>query len=181
MEKALLISNLLLWIVILLQLALFVVFAKLVVQFLNGFRAKAEGKFESAALQAGDKAPMFWEKDQYGVMQSLEKNDNKYTLLLFISETCGICEKILRQLPQIDFAEKNLRLFVVSTASLGPKEDLVKNYPFLKAGDLFQAYRVNALPTGVLISPEWRIVSMSEIPEISKLYQLLGNVVNQAS
>ncbi|KZE39340.1 peroxiredoxin [Brevibacillus parabrevis] len=181
MEKALLVSNLLLWIVVLIQLALFVVFAKLVVRFLNGFQAKGETKVESVTLQAGDKAPMFWEKDQHGVMQSLEKNENKFTLLLFISETCGVCEKILKQLPQVELADRNLRIFVVSTTSLGPKEDLVKDFPLLKAGDLFQAYRIKALPTGVLISPDKHIVSTSEIPEINRLYQLLGKAVQEAS
>lgn len=181
MENALLVSNLLLWIVILLQLGLFIVFAKLVVRFLNGFRVNEGNQIETATLEAGDKAPAFWEKDQFGVMHSLEQNDNKYTLLLFISETCGICEKILRQLPEVEFSEKNLRLFVISSTSMGPKETLVRGFPFLKAGDMFQAYRVSALPTGVLISPDQRIVSISEIPEMNKLYQMLGKVVNQAS
>ncbi|HXQ22937.1 MAG TPA: methylamine dehydrogenase accessory protein MauD [Candidatus Acidoferrales bacterium] len=161
MLEALLISNLILWVLVVTLAA--VVFA-LVRQIgvLHERVAPAGALVGRAGPRVGTPAPRFDLEDWSGAPLSIGGADpeRKSTLLVFISPTCPVCKTLLPVLGSVARAEQRwLRLVF---ASDGPREEhdaFVRAYelaerPYVLSTELGLGYQVGKLPHAVLIDAD---------------------------
>jgi methylamine dehydrogenase accessory protein MauD len=156
MEQALLVSNVLLWIAVLVLAA--VVFA-LVRQIgvLYERVAPAGALMLAGGPKVGEAAPVFRLDDVLGRAVSLGGADpeRRQTLLLFVSPTCPVCKTLLPVARSLAAREPRARLVF---ASDGAQEDHVAfvrkhtldAYPYLVSTELGLAHHVGKLPHAVL-------------------------------
>jgi methylamine dehydrogenase accessory protein MauD len=156
MEQALLISNALLWVAVLVLGAL--VFA-LVRQIgvLYERVAPAGALVLSGGPKVGEAAPRFALDDLFGRAVALggEDAEQRQTLLLFVSPTCPVCKTLLPVAKALVASEPGTRLVF---ASDGPAEDhgafvhkhALDAYPYLVSTELGLAHQVGKLPHAVL-------------------------------
>jgi len=154
MSQALLVSNVLLWIVV---LALAAVVVALVRQI--GVLHERLRPAGALALQVGprvgDPAPVVEAADLAGAAHRIgtPSGDGRDTLLFFLSPTCPVCKALLPVLASL--ARDGLRVLV---ASDGPRDEHAAfaareriELPYLLSTPLGLAYRVGKLPWAVLI------------------------------
>ena len=154
MTQALLVSNVLLWIVV---LALAAVVVALVRQI--GVLHERLRPAGALALQVGprvgDPAPVVEAVDLAGAAHRIgtPSGDDRDTLLFFLSPTCPVCKALLPVLASL--ARDGLRVLV---ASDGPRDEHAAfaareriELPYLLSTPLGLAYRVGKLPWAVLI------------------------------
>jgi thiol-disulfide isomerase/thioredoxin len=170
-ETFLLISVVLLWIVVIAQLILFLVFSKLVVRFLNGFRLVGR-KVEPVRLQRGERAPFFREKDQWGLWHTQTDVQDRATLLLFVNNTCGTCRMLLKQLQDFHGWEQECRLLVVASSPLDEDKKLPPSIPLLLSAQMFEAYRIDSVPMAVAYGPDERLLEVTKVEKFEQFEQL---------
>jgi methylamine dehydrogenase accessory protein MauD len=156
MAQALLISNAMLWVAVLVLGAL--VFA-LVRQIgvLYERVAPAGALVLSGGPKVGEAAPRFALDDLFGRAVALggEDAEQRQTLLLFVSPTCPVCKTLLPVAKALVASEPGTRLVF---ASDGPAEDhgafvhkhALDAYPYLVSTELGLAHQVGKLPHAVL-------------------------------
>jgi methylamine dehydrogenase accessory protein MauD len=156
MEQALLISNALLWVAVLVLGAL--VFA-LVRQIgvLYERVAPAGALVLGGGPKVGEAAPRFALDDLFGRSVSLggEDPEQRQTLLLFVSPTCPVCKTLLPVAKALAARERGARLVFASDgqaedhAAFARKHGL-DAYPYLVSTELGLAHQVGKLPHAVL-------------------------------
>ena len=154
MTDALLVSNVVLWIVV---LALAAVVAALVRQVgvLHERLRPAGALALSSGPRVGDAAPVIEAEDLSGVRHAVgaPAADGRDTLVFFLSPTCPVCKALLPVLASL--ARDGLRVLL---ASDGPRDEhaaFVEReriaFPYLLSTPLGLAYRVGKLPFAVLV------------------------------
>lgn len=145
MEDWLLVSHILLWVLAVIQLVLFFILVKLVVDFLNKFQS-IDGSINMKALLVGDTAPDFTEKDQSGLSISISKPEHySKTFLIFAKSTCSSCHIALEKI--IEANVKQSRLIVVSSTEF--YKDASNNMPmvhFITSNAIINKYHVHQYP-----------------------------------
>ena len=158
MLDGLLVSNLLLWIIVLVMAA--VIFA-LVRQIgvLYERVAPAGALVVGSGPKAGEAAPTFNVTDLSGELRQVggERAEDRSTLLFFLSPTCPVCKTLLPVLKSIAHSERKwLDIMLASDGIRKEQESFIKEYhleqfPYLLSTELGLGYRVGRLPHAVLI------------------------------
>lgn len=161
MVEALIVSNVALWIVV---VVLAVVVAVLVRQIgvLHERVAPAGALVTGSGPEVGDRAPEFAVEDWSGALQNVggASPDGKSTLLFFLSPTCPVCKTLLPVLDSVRRAERSWLRIVL--AGDGPREEHetfvrthgLETFPYLRSTELVLAYRVGKLPYAALVDAE---------------------------
>ncbi len=159
MTEALLISNVLVWVVLLaLGIAVFALARQIGVlhERIRPVGALSLGK----AIKAGDAAPAFLLPSLTGGSIAIggTATDNKTTLLFFLSATCPVCKTLLPILNDISTGEQSwLRVVFASDGEEAEHQRFIaqhglERFPYLLSTDVGLAYQISKLPYGVLIS-----------------------------
>jgi methylamine dehydrogenase accessory protein MauD len=158
MSEALLVSNVLLWVAVLVLAALVVALLRQV-GVLYERVAPAGALVTGAALQVGEAAPVVAASDLAGATATVggPSPDGRGTLLFFLSPTCPVCKTLLPVVRRI--AREEARTLRVVLASDGPaaehaafvREAGIGDLPYLLGTELGLAYRVGKLPHAALL------------------------------
>jgi methylamine dehydrogenase accessory protein MauD len=156
--EALLVSNLLLW---LLVVGMGVVIVALVRQIgvLHERVAPAGALSLASGPKAGEAAPRVEVEDLAGTRRSVGAADPEglAILLFFLSPTCPVCKVLLPVLESVARRERAwLRVWLASDGPRAEHEAFVKDrrlerFPYLLSTELGLTYRVGRLPYAVLI------------------------------
>ncbi len=161
MLEALLISNLVLWVVV---IALAAVVVALVRQIgvLHERVAPAGALVGREGPRIGEAAPRFEVADWAGQTRTIGGPDpeRNSTLLVFISPTCPVCKTLLPVLDSVVRTERSrLRLVLASDGPRDEHEAFVRAYGLAERGyvlshELGMAYQVGKLPYAALIDAD---------------------------
>jgi methylamine dehydrogenase accessory protein MauD len=158
MGEALLISNVMLWIVVLVLAGVVVALVRQV-GVLHERVAPAGALVGRAGPRIGAAAPRLTLSDWWGRPLTLGGPDEggKSTLLVFVSPTCPVCKTMLGILDAVLRSEQSwLRLVLASDGTRAEHEEFVRGQglaeqPYVLSRELGLAYEVDKLPYGVLI------------------------------
>lgn len=185
MIQALVISNLLSWLVILVLAAMLFALARQIGVLHERIRpvgALALGQ----ALQPGDAAPSFQLPALNGELVRIggPAADGRATLLFFLADSCPVCKELLPALKAIGGQESRwLRLVLASDGTAEAHRALIaahglQRFAYLLSAELGMAYRIGKLPYGVLIDPAGRVAAHGLInsrEHIESLFAAYGN------
>jgi thioredoxin-related protein len=167
-------SHILLWIFIILQTLIIAFLTKLIVRFLNQFRLEGN-KF----IAKGKVAPLFRDIDINGNQVRLSDSEDKFTLLVFIKDSCSICKKILPKISVLNSSS----MIPLRTILIAPEEvDVEKVYYqdfdnkqiFIRSNDILKIYNIEEVPNLILIDSKGFIVDIYQYENLSELFLKLG-------
>lgn len=163
MTEALVVSNIILWIVVLALLLAVLALARQV-----GILYERVAPMGALMLdhgpKVGDMAPVFKIESLDGRSVAVgHAGSNKSQLLFFLSPTCPVCKKLLPVLKSISNVEA--KWLDVVLASDGDRPEHAEFYrkaglgefPYLLSTDLGMAFQVGKLPYAILIGDDGRI------------------------
>ena len=162
MNEALLVSNVVLWLVV---LALVVVVLALARQIgiLYERVAPMGALMMDQGPKVGEMAPVFNLDSLGGGTLQVGGNAGRSQLIFWLSPTCPVCKKLLPILKSLQGAEKSwLDIALASDGELPAhaefykKADL-KGFPYALSHELGMTYRIAKLPYAVLIGEDGRI------------------------
>ena len=161
MSGALAVSNILLWILVLVMGGVILALVRQV-GVLYERVAPAGALVVGSGPKAGEAAPVFSVDDLSNETRQVggERPDGRSTLLFFLSPTCPVCKSLLPALKSIARGERNwLNVRLASDGMRKEHESFVAEYrlqqfPYLLSSELGLGYRVGRLPHAVLIDPE---------------------------
>jgi methylamine dehydrogenase accessory protein MauD len=162
MIDALVISNLLLWIVVLVLLVAVVALARQV-----GILYERVAPMGALTLDAGPAvgapAPAISLRALDGRPIEIGVSGSRSTLLFFLSPTCPVCKKLLPILRSITAAERGwLSVLLASDGDRGEHQAFIElhaiaDFPYVLSRDLGLAFRVGKLPYAVLLDEQGRV------------------------
>jgi methylamine dehydrogenase accessory protein MauD len=161
MTNALIVSNIVLWIIV-------VILAGVVLALVRQIGVLYERVAPAGALvvgsgpKAGEAAPVFNAEDLSGEHRVIggKHEDGRSALLLFLSPTCPVCKTLLPSLKSIASDERKwLDVVLASDGIRKEHESFVAEYhleqfPYLLSSELGIGYRVGRLPHAVLIDAD---------------------------
>lgn len=153
---SLMISNALLWVLVLAVIVALWALARQV-GILYERIAPMGALVTDAGPKLGDKAPAFELPALNGTLVSIGGERPKSQLLFFVSTTCPVCKKLLPVLKSASQAEREWLDVVLasdgdSIEHLGfYQEAKLQQFPYVLSADLGMTYRVSRLPYAVLI------------------------------
>jgi methylamine dehydrogenase accessory protein MauD len=161
MIEALLISNVLLWLVVVTLIAVVVALVRQI-GVLHERVAPAGALVGGEGPRVGAAAPQLTLVDWAGRSLTVGGADaaRQSTLLVFVSPTCPVCKTILTILDAVMRTEQAwLRLVLASDGDRAEHEAFVRAYgladkPYVLSRELGLAYQVGKLPYGVLIDAD---------------------------
>jgi len=173
MDTFLIVSNVLLWCVMVLQIILFFVVTRSVSEFIQRFKLnapRANGDRQNIVL--GQKAPLFSEPDHRGEIVTLRRGAEHRTLLVFTLDTCVVCGKLIPELPKLIAREPSLRVVVVSQEYLSaPEKQMPAGISLIRSNMLMELYDVKQAPSFALIDRDGYITEMGVEGNIANLLQ----------
>lgn len=161
MSGALLASNVLLWILVLVMGGVILALVRQI-GVLYERVAPAGALVVGSGPKAGEAAPEFTVGDLANDEHRVggKRSDDLSTLLFFLSPTCPVCKTLLPALKSIAHEERKwLNVLLASDGARKEHEAFVAEYrlqqfPYLLSSELGLGYRVGRLPHAVLIDPE---------------------------
>lgn len=170
MGNTLLYSNIILWIVVIVQTLFIFLLTKSITHFLNNLRIE---KTNSNLLTVGKKAPLFKEVDEKGSLIKLSDFNDSFTLLFFADDVCNICKEtfalIKNKIPD------SMRLVIIADENPGIESlsTLVSenNMSLIRSNDIPINYQINEVPTLFLLDKYHvikEIYSHNEVQELIK-------------
>ena len=161
MTETLLVSNVILWLVV---LALCAVVVALVRQIgvLHERLAPAGALMLDQGPKVGEAAPQFELPTLGGEIITLggADSENRSTLVFFLSPTCPVCKTLLPVLDAMRKSERDwLQIVLASDGDLPAQQSFVTAnglavFPYVVSAELGLAYQVSKLPYGVLIDAQ---------------------------
>ena len=133
-------------------------------------------------LSAGDNAPTLQVKTLAGQLLDIAQpvEQSKSQLLFFLSPSCPICKTLLPVLHRIKHAEKTwLNIILASDGDNESahrtfiKKQSLEDYPYVLSESLGMAYAVSKLPYGVLIDEKGKITALGLVNSREHLESLL--------
>ncbi len=166
MIEALIVSNILAWLVIFGLLLALLALARqigLLHERIRPVGALSLGK----VIKAGEAAPAFNLPSLTGGAVSLGgvAADGQSTLLFFLSPTCPVCKTLLPVLKAVRAQEGGgLRVVLASDGDEPEQRAFIQReqlecFPYLLSAEVGQAYQIGKLPYGVLIGADGRVVA----------------------
>lgn len=162
MNQALLASNVLLWIAVLVLLVAVIALARQV-GILYERIAPMGALMMDSGPKVGDEARVFELPLLGGGTRRLGGTQPRATLLFFLSPTCPVCKKLLPILKSIRSAEQAWLDVVLASDGETPAHEAFRrkagltDFPYLLSAELGMHYRVAKLPYGVLIDAAGRV------------------------
>ena len=163
MTEALIVSNAILWIVVL-ALLLAVIALSRQIGILYERIAPMGALMLDHGPKVGDVAPVFRLDSLGGGQVSVGQSaSGKSQLLFFLSPTCPVCKKLLPILKSISAAEAGwLELVFASDGNVVEQADFyhrvnLEAFPYVLSTDLGMAFRVGKLPYAILIGDDGRV------------------------
>lgn len=164
MIDALIVSNLLLWVLVIVLAAVVLALVRQI-GVLHERVAPAGALMQAAGPKPGEAAPILELTDWSGRSQRVGGPDEagRSTLLFFTSPTCPVCKSLLPVLDSVRADEgRRLRVLLASDGPRNEHEEFVREqrlerYPYLLSTELGLAYQVRQLPYAVLIDGEGTI------------------------
>lgn len=161
MTGALAVSNVLLWILVLVMGGVILALVRQI-GVLYERVAPAGALVVGNGPKAGEAAPVFAVDDLSTETHQVggKRPDERTTLLFFLSPTCPVCKSLLPALKSIARGERKwLDVLLASDGLRKEHESFVAEYrlqrfPYLLSSELGLGYRVGRLPHAVLIDPE---------------------------
>jgi methylamine dehydrogenase accessory protein MauD len=163
MTEALLVSNLVLWVVVVALSALVLALLRQV-GILHERIAPAGALATATTLEVGNRAPSVAATDWSGAVRTVGAPDPEgvSTLLLFVSPTCPVCKTLLPIAQTTVAAESRQRTTRLVLASDGPRSEheafvrdqQLNRYGYVLSASLGLAYGVAKLPWAVLIDAD---------------------------
>ncbi len=161
MNEALLVSNLLLWVMVIVLAGVVLALVRQV-GVLHERVAPAGALMVRGGPEVGEPAPEISLTDWSGTPATLggEAEDGRSTLLFFVSPSCPVCKILLPVLDSVGRAEARwLRIVPASDGPRAEHEAFVEAHDLGRKGyvlstELGLAYRVAKLPYAVLIDPQ---------------------------
>ena len=161
MSGALAVSNILLWILVLVMGGVILALVRQI-GVLYERVAPAGALVVGSGPKAGEAAPVFSVDDLSNETRQVGgvRPDGRSTLLFFLSPTCPVCKSLLPALKSIARGERNwLNVLLASDGMRKEHESFVAEYrlqrfPYLLSSELGLGYRVGRLPHAVLIDPQ---------------------------
>ncbi len=162
MTEALLISNLVLWLVVLVLCAVVVALVRQI-GVLHERIAPAGALMLGKGPKVGEQAPQFElqglagdETVTIGGRQTAERS----TLVFFLSPTCPVCETLLPVLHSARKSERDwLRIVLASDGDISAQQSFIEAndlavFPYILSAELGRAYHVEKLPYAILIDEQ---------------------------
>lgn len=173
MGHTLVYSNIILWVVVIIQTLFIFLLTKSITHFLKNLRIE---KTNSNLLAAGKKAPLFKETDNEGNLVKLSDFNNSFTLLFFADDICNMCKEtfilIKNKIPP------SIRVIVIADENpeLENLSNLVthKNMYLIRSNDLSVNYQIKEVPTLFLLDKEGMIKKIYDNNEIQDLIRDLS-------
>ncbi|OIP10773.1 MAG: methylamine dehydrogenase accessory protein MauD [Betaproteobacteria bacterium CG2_30_68_42] len=162
MNEALMVSNIILWVVVLALVVALVALARQV-GILYERVAPIGALMMDSGPKVGDEAPAFDLVDLAGQAVSLGKPADRSTLLFFLSPSCPVCKKLVPILGSISRSEAAwLRIVFASDGEPAQHAELQRKaglagFPYVLSTELGMTYRIGKLPYAVLIDDAGRI------------------------
>lgn len=188
MIEALVLSNIVSWLVILL-LGVLVYALSRQIGVLHE-RIKPVGALSlGSAIQVGEPAPSFKVPNINGDDVSIgsARDDGKVTLLFFLSSSCPVCKILIPVLTALGSQEQDwLSLIFVSDGepaehSAVITEHQLQAWPYVLSMEVGMAYQISKLPYGVLISPEGQLSSHGLINNREHIESLINSYTQENS
>jgi methylamine dehydrogenase accessory protein MauD len=179
MEQALVVSNVVLWIVVLVLVAVVFALARQI-GVLHERIAPMGALVMDHGPAVGDLAPVVAARALDGRALQVGAPDARQTLLFFLSPSCPVCKKLLPAIESLARTEA-ARLQVV-LASDGDDADThrrfverhaLQAFPYLLSQPLGMAWRVGKLPHAVLIGADGRVAAKGLVNSREQLESLL--------
>lgn len=163
MFDATVLSNLLLWLVVIALAVAVLALARQIGVLHERIRpvgALALGQ----AVQAGDAAPQLTLSSITGGVTTIggPSADGRATLLFFLSPTCPVCKTLLPVVRALVNEESNVRLVLASDGDQQKHERFIGQYqlgslPYLLSTQLGVSFRIGKLPYAVLIGGDGKV------------------------
>lgn len=158
MNEALLISNILLWIVVGVLAAIVVALARQV-GVLHERVAPAGALATAAGPEVGDAAPEIELQDVSGRRLRIGGAADVATLLFFVSPTCPVCKTLLPTVERVVAQEEAVELVLASDGPVEEHRAFVAEHeldrlPYVLSVELGRAFQVAKLPYAVLIDTD---------------------------
>ena len=159
--SALIISNIVLWIVVLaLLVALLATIRQLGV--LHERIAPTGALMLAKGLKVGDAAPQVSVQDLGGVLRTIGEpsTNGRATLLMFVSPTCPVCKSLLPVLKSSFATERDwLDIVLASDGDLESQREFVQShklggFPYVVSAPLGMSYQVSRLPFAALVDAQ---------------------------
>ncbi len=164
MLEAMAISQIVLWVVVIILAATVVALARQI-GVLHERVAPMGALTIDKGPRIGDPAPRFELPDLHGRTVALggPDGDAMSTMLMFVSPTCPVCSKLLPIVKSIAHSEQRwLRVVFTSDGDDAEQREFVsrhglERFPMVLSSELGMTYRVGKLPYAVLIDEEGRV------------------------
>lgn len=178
METFLIISNILMWVCMIMLVAGFFYLSRMVGEFLSRFRV-SEGKVDPISLQIGQQAPYFRALDHRGelIRLSPDQEHKGVTVLMFKNSACGTCASILGHLQQGLMLDPQVRLILVDNGS-NKEGDLTlpDGVHLVHSPDVFQSYFIDQVPEMFAVGANGTILKRGRVQNFEHLQQELTNL-----
>lgn len=119
---------------------------------------------------AGDFLPLFKARDQMGRKVRSELLPGRVSKLIFLSDSCGSCIEVLKQLEshsqRNDFLVLKSDPEPYSDADLG---DISYDFPILRSSKVVEMFGIQRVPTVVTVTEEGRIERVDELADPGQL------------
>ncbi len=162
MVEALVVSNIVLWLVVLALLLAVVALARQV-GILYERIAPMGALMMDTGPKVGDAVPAVDLLDLAGRAVGIGRAGETSTLLFFLSPTCPVCKKLLPILKGIGQSERSwLRIVLASDGERPEHESFFRKakldqFPYVLSTDLGMTFRISKLPYAVLIDDAGRV------------------------
>lgn len=179
MNYILLVSNILLWLFMILQIMTMVYLSKLFNSYIKNTKQQMV-QINSRKLQVGEHAPLIRSKDSNGTLfRSLDYRGNGEDLyLLFFSETCGICQEVISNLNQIDSPLNDITLVGITEGITLEKfkSKIHPNFRVVVSKETVDNFQLEQFPALIVIDNEGKIKANQEISSYKHLIYLIQDI-----
>ncbi len=154
--EALIISNIILWVVLLAVLLGFIALARQIGVLYERVAPMGALMLDSGP-KVGETAPLFSLESLTGGLITLGGAHAKSTLLFFVSPTCPVCKKLLPIIKSIDANERSwLRIVLASDGERAEHAAFcaraaLQAFPYVLSAELGMAFHIAKLPYAVLL------------------------------
>lgn len=179
MNEALMVSNVLLWIAVLVLLVAVIALSRQI-GILYERVAPMGALVMDTGPKPGDLAPTFELDALGGGRVRLGGVQARSTLIFFLSPTCPVCKKLLPILKSIQAAESKWLDIVFASDGEAPAHESFRqraqltNFPYVLSAALGMSYRVSKLPHAVLVNEAGRVLAKGLVNSREQLDSLFA-------
>lgn len=180
MQKLLILSNILLWVIVIIQLMFMLQQTKKISNFLSRFRM-LNGRIQPKKfVKVGVKSPVVKTKDHRNNQITINHESDQETLLLFTKASCSVCEGILENLNKFLTINNKMRVLIISENS-DTLIQLYQDHPdihIIYDRNLIQYFEVEVVPYLVIIKKDGIVMKLEKLNGINDLLKHTKDYLN---